>query len=324
METVTLDDVDRGLVHALHIDGRAPLRKIATVLGVSEHTVARRYRRLRSAGVLRVVGAFVGTRLGRVAWTIRLRCTPDAAGPIAQSLAQRQDTFWVHLLSGGTEISCVTQTLPAEDSLLLQKLARSNRVISVTAHCMLQGFARPSGWAGTSFLSDEQVAQLQDMTPTPTPTPLDEPVELSDGDHALLDALSVDGRAGQAELAAATGWSESTVSRRMDRLQRAGVLSYEVDMAPEALGHHAEARLWMSVRPSALVTVAEALAEHPEVSFAAVTTGPTNLVVAVICRDFADLYRYLTERIGSLDDVTHVETAPVVRTVKRNGAVLPR
>jgi DNA-binding Lrp family transcriptional regulator len=320
MESVMIDDVDRGLIHALHVDARAPFSKIAGVLGVSEHTVARRYRRLRSAGALRVVGAFVGTQLGHVAWTIRLRCTPDAANPIAQSLAQRPDTFWVHLLSGGTEISCVTQTRAGkQDSLLLQKLARSNRVTSVTAHCMLQGFARPSGWAGLSFLADDQVAALRDEQP-----PLDEPIELSEEDHALLEALSVDGRAGQAELATATGWSESTVSRRMDRLQRTGVLSYEVDMGPEALGYHAEARLWMSVRPSALVTVAEELAAHHEVSFAAVTTGPTNLVVAVICRDFADLYRYLTERIGALDDVTHVETAPVVRTVKRNGTVLPR
>jgi DNA-binding Lrp family transcriptional regulator len=319
METVTLDDVARGLVHALHVGARAPFSTIASVLGVSEHTVARRYRRLRSAGVLRVVGAFVGTRMGHVAWTIRLRCTPDAAAPIARSLAQRQDTFWVHLLSGGTEISCVTQTRPAQDSLLLDKLARSNRVISVTAHCMLQGFARPSGWTGTSFLSDEQVAALR----PDTPRQLEEPVELTDGDNALFEALSVDGRAGHADLAAATGWSESKVSRRMDRLQRSGVLSYEVDMGPEALGYRAEARLWMSARPSALVTVAEALAAHREVSFAAVTTGPTNLVAAVICRDFPDLYRYLTERISALDGVTHVETAPVVRTVKRNGAVLP-
>ncbi|MGO4752694.1 Lrp/AsnC family transcriptional regulator, partial [Streptomyces sp. 2MCAF27] len=52
-DTVTLDDIDRGLVHALQIDGRAPLRTLGEALGVSENTVARRYRRLRSAGVLR-------------------------------------------------------------------------------------------------------------------------------------------------------------------------------------------------------------------------------------------------------------------------------
>jgi hypothetical protein len=43
----------------------------------------------------------------------------------------------------------------------------------------------------------------------------------------------------------------------------------------------------------------------------------------VICRDSRHLYRYLTERIGALDAIDRVETAPLIRTVKRNGALLP-
>jgi DNA-binding transcriptional regulator YhcF (GntR family) len=42
-----LDDLDRALIHALHIDGRAPFHRMAAALGVSPQTVARRYRRLR-------------------------------------------------------------------------------------------------------------------------------------------------------------------------------------------------------------------------------------------------------------------------------------
>src|SRR5438067_938031 len=135
METVRLDGVDRGLIHALRLDGRAAFNKIAGVLGVSENTVARRYRRLRSAGVLRVVGAANGFQLGYVSWTIRLRCTPDVAGAIAAALARRPDTFFVHLLSGGTEISCNVQARTTEerDSLLLEKLPRTNRVLGMTA-----------------------------------------------------------------------------------------------------------------------------------------------------------------------------------------------
>jgi DNA-binding Lrp family transcriptional regulator len=79
----------------------------------------------------------------------------------------------------------------------------------------------------------------------------------------------------------------------------------------------------MSVRPSALVFAATALAGHPEVSFAAVTTGRTNLMAAIICKDHADLYRYLTERVASLEGVDHVEMATVDRTVKRAGSALP-
>jgi DNA-binding Lrp family transcriptional regulator len=321
VDTVILDEVDRGLVHALQIDGRAPLRAIAGVIGVSENTVARRYQRLRSAGVLRVAGAINGSRLGYTAWTIRLQCTPDASGAVAAALAERPDTSWVYLLSGGTEISCNTQARSTgdRDALLLSKLPRTRRVTSVSAHSMLRAFALPTEWAGLHWLSDHQAGQLRPDPPVDDGTP----ISLDAGDLALLEALSRDGRMGYAELAANTGWSDSTVKRRMDHLRRNGVLTYMVDIAPSALGLHAEARLWMSVRPSAVVKVARTMAGHPEVSFVAVTTGSTNLTAAVNCRDNADLYRYLTEQVSALDDVSSVETAPVIRTVKRAGAVLP-
>jgi DNA-binding Lrp family transcriptional regulator len=321
MESVTLEDLDRDLAHALLIDGRAPFSKIADVLGVSDQTVARRYRKLRSAGIMRVVGSTDGMRLGYASWAIRLRTTPDAAVAVAAAMARRRDTFWVQLLSGGTEIACgtISPTTDERDALLLESLPRTSRVVSVTAHSLLHLFmGGPLGWAGLNSLSPEQADRLR---PEPLPEPGDEPVVLSDGDRALLAALSVDGRAGHTELAAATGWSESTVRRRMDQLRHDGVLYYDVDLHAERLGFHAEARLWMSVLPSELVNVGDALARHPEVSFAAATTGPTNLLAAVTCRNTRDLYRYLTTSIGSLHGVRHVETAPVIRTVKRAGAV---
>ncbi|MET7903680.1 Lrp/AsnC ligand binding domain-containing protein [Streptomyces sp. NPDC005355] len=69
--------------------------------------------------------------------------------------------------------------------------------------------------------------------------------------------------------------------------------------------------------------LASAMAEHPEVSLVAMTTGPANLLAAVNCRDAHHLSRYLTERIASLDAIRTMETAPVIRTVKRAGAPLP-
>ncbi|MGH3382568.1 MAG: Lrp/AsnC family transcriptional regulator, partial [Actinoallomurus sp.] len=232
-------------------------------------------------------------------------------------------TFWVHILSGGTEIACGTTARTPEDreTLLLQRLPRTARVTSVTAHSLLHVYvggrmSRP----GVTALSADQVERLRpgrQVVPDD-----DETVVLDDGDQALLAALSRDGRTPHAELAAATGWSESTVRRRMDRLVSTGALFYDIDIPPEYLGYWTEALLWMSVRPSELAAVGDALAGHPEVSFAAATTGPANLMAAITCRDEHALYRYLTERIGALDGVGHVETAPVIRTVKRAGTVL--
>jgi len=60
-----LDDRDRALTHALHIDGRAPFSRIAAVLDISPQTVARRHRRLRTEASLRVVGLPEPHRAGR-------------------------------------------------------------------------------------------------------------------------------------------------------------------------------------------------------------------------------------------------------------------
>nr|WP_319949642.1 Lrp/AsnC ligand binding domain-containing protein [Streptomyces halobius] len=79
--------------------------------------------------------------------------------------------------------------------------------------------------------------------------------------------------------------------------------------------------LWLSVPPCALVSVAEALADHPEVAFAAATTGPTNLVATVVCHDVRALYAYLTTQVGALRAVRATETVPLLRSVKRVGTV---
>ncbi|MER6950843.1 Lrp/AsnC family transcriptional regulator [Nonomuraea sp. NPDC000554] len=327
MESVTLDALDRALVHALQIDGRAPFSRIAEVLDVSEHTVARRYRRLRSAGTARVVGVVDGLRAGYVSWAIRLRCSPTSGTAIAAALARRPDTAWVSLLSGGTEIACgsLARTPQERDALLLDKLPGTRQIVSVTAHRLLHLFTGgPAVWAGLRALSDEQAERLRAASQEPEPG--DDggggPVVLDEADHRLLAALARDGRLSHAHLAAVTGWSETTTRRRLRRLLRAGILYFDVDIAPESLGYHAEAWLWMSVRPSDLAAVGEALARHPEVTVAAALTGPANLFAGVACRDSGDLYRYVTERLGELTAVSHLETAPVIRTAKRAGTVL--
>ncbi|GII66292.1 AsnC family transcriptional regulator [Sphaerisporangium krabiense] len=323
MESVALDPLDVALAHALQLDGRAPFSRIGEALGVSENTVARRYRRLRSAGALRVVGVVDGLRLGYASWAIRLRCAPDAGLALATALARRSDTSWVSLLSGGTEIVCGTlaRTAAERDAFLLEKLPRTRQVTSVSAHRMLHMFTGgPTGWAGLRALSDEQIERLR---PSPVP-PQDggAPIVVEDEDHALVEALARDARLSHAELAGVTGRSESTVRRRLARLRESGALYFDVDIAPGLLGYQAEAYLWMSVKPSRLAAAGEALAAHPEVTVAAATTGAANLYAGVACRDSRDLYRYLTERIGALKAVRHVETLPLIRTVKRAGAVL--
>ena len=168
VESVILDDLDRALVHALQLDGRVAFGVVAEVLGVSDHTVARRYRRLRGAGLLRVVGLAQSAALGHTDWFVRLRCLPDSALPIAQALARRDDISWVMLTSAGTEITCLaqTRTRPERDALLLGALPRTRQVVEVDALCVLTTFAGgASGWNGRAGALDEH--QIAALTPRP-------------------------------------------------------------------------------------------------------------------------------------------------------------
>ncbi|TJZ57559.1 Lrp/AsnC family transcriptional regulator [Streptomyces piniterrae] len=318
MVSVTLDALDRGLLQVLQLDGRAAFSGIARQLGVSERTVARRYRRLCTLG-LRIVGQPVPLRLGMTRWLLRIHCTPDAAGTIAEALARRPDTSWISLASGGTELYCaVTARTPHDrDALLLDKLPRTPRLVSVSAHCLLRLF---TGITSTWYASGLPFGRAQETDVLLPAAELHEPVgplTLDATDRALLAALAKDGRAGLPELAAATSRSTSSVQRHLDRLRADGALGFSVDFDPQHLGYQMMTHLWLRVAPGELSTIGTTLAAHPEIAFAAATTGPHNLVASGVFRGSDDLYHYLDHRVGSLPGIQAIETAPILREVKR-------
>ena len=319
MEVTLLDAIDRQIVHILTIEPRASFRTIAAVTGISDQTAARRYRKLEESAGLRVLGVPDGSRLGWTEWFLRLQTTPGGADSIAEALARRPDTRWVHLASGGTEIICTLEARSEEqrDALFLRGLPGSRRVVQISAHSILHDFT-PGPWReATRALSPAQLAKLpRRVGPEPST-----PGSLLPEDEPLLQELARDGRASTAALAAAIHWHESTVRRRIDELRRSGLLFFEVDIDNRVLGLNEHAMLWLSVEPARLEETGSALATHPEIPFAAATTGPTNLVASAVFRDTRHLYTYLTGELAALPGVSSVQTAPIIRTLKRTGSV---
>jgi DNA-binding Lrp family transcriptional regulator len=319
-----LDEVDRGIIHALRLDGRAPFSRIAAVLGVSTQTVARRYGRLRTEASLRVVGLADLQRARQAQWIVRLTANPNVAQDLAYSLARRNDTSWVRLTSGGTEIFSIIHTLnnPAgHHSLLLRDIPRTAGITAVSAHYLLHTYrGGPTAWHGhAAALTEEQQRRLR-----PRPVRPDEAGQavVTETDRDLLIALQRDGRASQADLAAATGWSPGTVARRLAALQASGAIFFDIEINDRLFGVTTQAILWASVAPAHLDRVATALAQHEELAFVAATTGPTNLVAHVLCTDPVDLHHYLTHRLGALEAIQSLETAPVLRTLKSSSPIL--
>jgi len=323
--SITVDPLDRRIIQSLYVDPRAPFSRLAEVLGSSEQTVARRYRRLFDGRILRVVGQLDSQRLGQSDWAVRLRCAPGSAPTVAAKLAEHPDTSWVQLTSGGTEIFSTIRSRNGEQRtpLLLSQLSVGRHVVGLEAYCLLHLFATGfSAPPGPNELSSGELAQL--LSPTQGKPSIDRTkTNLQDSDWQLIQALADDGRATYRQLAARTHWHESTVRRRVEELTASGVIFFDLDLASDALGIRSQALLWMSVAPTNLRDVGQALASRAEFPFVAATTGSTNLVAALVCPDDRSLYEYLTGDMTGLDGIIHIESAPVMQFVKMHATMIP-
>ncbi|MER6878355.1 Lrp/AsnC family transcriptional regulator, partial [Amycolatopsis sp. NPDC000673] len=258
------------------------------------------------------VGLAAPHRAGQTQWLVRLTVVPAVAQRVADALVRRTDTTWVKLAGGGTEICVIVNS--ANDSghgLLLHDIPRTTGITAVSAHQLLHLYhGGPTAWLGRAdVLTDTQRRQLEPETRAT-------PAEATATDAPLLTALQRDGRLGQTELAAITGWSAATVARRIADLRAAETLYFDVEIDARLFGATTQALLWMAVAPADLDTVATELATHRELAVVAATTGPTNLLAHALCADPPALHRYLTHRLGALPGIRSCETAPVLRTLK--------
>ncbi|MBC3841381.1 AsnC family transcriptional regulator [Streptacidiphilus sp. 4-A2] len=311
-----LDEKDRRIAAVLLAAPRASWRDVGRCLGLSERTVVRRAAPLYADGTLRATAVRNPAHFPQlIPIALRIRCRPNRIRQVAQALARRTDTVWVDILSGGDEISTVffLDGPEARNSLLLRDLPATDAVHSWTSHTLLRVFPTAFRWTA-GLLSPQEAAQLDPAPPTTAPASLDL-------DTPLIAALTEDGRTSYTDLARRAGTTALTARRRLDALVRGQVLRLATEVDFALLGAHAEALLWISVRPGALQETAQALSAHPQVRFTAAATGPANLLVALAAADLDALYTFLTGTVGALGGITAIDTTPLLATVKRTGLI---
>ncbi|AKU19157.1 hypothetical protein VV02_20620 [Luteipulveratus mongoliensis] len=322
-ESAVIDDVDRRILHCLQVAPRAPFAVVAQVMGVSEQTVARRFRRLRADGLVRVVGLVNPSRLGQAGWGVRVRCRPSATLEIARALARRDDVGWVSIAAGGAEVVCALRSRSAadRDQLMLDQLPRTAQVHSIDAFAYLHIFRGSStdDWRlGGQLLAQKDVETLKRTQPV-----VDDHVEeLLPEDEVLVRELAVDGRATYAALASVTGWSEGRVTRRLSQLMSSGVIYLDIDFALREFGFTTQAFVSLTVPPAQLNDVGVALAENDHVMFVGATSGRSSLAASVAFASAEELYLFVTDGLGTLNGVGSVEITLIGTTIKQAGSLL--
>lgn len=132
-------------------------------------------------------------------------------------------------------------------------------------------------------------------------------------DHRLIGLLRHRARASVAELAQALGVSRGTVTNRMARLERDGVITgYTVRLRPDAAPD--EIRAWTGVAVEGNQhAVVRALLGEPGVAALHDTNGRWDVLAELRVADLAALSRTL-ERIRAIPGVSATETSVHLRT----------
>lgn len=311
-----LDDLDRRIVAALQVNGRASWRQVADVLQESERSVTRRGAALLADGAIRV-----STLTGHnAAVLVRAECAIASVRATATALAQRPDCVYAYVLTGTpqciAEIRVGTARLP---SLVLDELPAVVGLVRLQADPVLKVLRSVRQWR-PGMLLPGQVAALE-APPVGVQQPDgSEPPRLSPTDRAITRALAEDGRASVTSIARSAGVSESTARRRLEWLQAQGHLWSRVVVEPALLGFPLEAVLWVRTRAEGREALSRQLLADPWVRQAIVTAGEFDLVVNLAVPDQGALHA----KVDGWRDLTHgIQVSVVLQAAKRSGVRVP-
>ena len=306
-----LDDLDRRIVGALQVDGRASWRRIAEVLDAPVSTVTRRGYALLASGAVRVVALPASTTTA----IMEITTTPQRVDAVARALAARPDTIFVYTLSAPTRIVVEEQQLSAGAlaRAVIEEIPAIDGVTGVSASPILDYYRTLTSWM-PGLLSQDEVAALN---PDFGRLPPDDIPPTTDADQQILAILERDGRAAVTDIAAALGQSEPSVRRRLS-----GLIGTKIDVravvAPSLLGLDVSAFLWIWATTGSVATVAKQIVASEYVRYAAMTMGEHQLVVDVAVRTLDEFRSFITDQPWTAA-VESIRSSPVLAAYKRSG-----
>jgi len=214
-----LDEVDRRLIGALQVDGRASPEQLADALELPLRTVTRLLAALLRDGTVRVT-AVPPRDPGQRASVVRVTVRRGKADAIAAALARRADVPFVDVASTGEEVGAFVVAGDGARSRLLTDLAGqvADAVTDVTAQTVLRIHAEAHQWRLPGLGK-----QVREALGDPVRSHGFVPPAADETEARIRAVLEADGRAGTATVAARSGVPATTV-----RLATTGIANLHV------------------------------------------------------------------------------------------------
>lgn len=136
-------------------------------------------------------------------------------------------------------------------------------------------------------------------------------------DRKILRAFRFGGRLSNSEIARQVDVSEGTVRRRIAALEEFGALRFVAITDPKNLGFNLNVLIGVKADGDKVLSIAEQLAEMPEVPYAAISMGSFDIWVTALLPS-TEAWSEFRARLAELDGVRATETFHVTRVLKQN------
>ncbi len=144
-------------------------------------------------------------------------------------------------------------------------------------------------------------------------------MDLDAMDVAILRALQNDGRMSNASLAEKVNLSQSACSRRLDILEKSGVIQgYHARISNAAIGHSVTVIVHMSLSGQSEKILAEfeaAVKRCPNVLVCYLMSGEYDYLLRIAAKDLADYERIHKEWLSAMPYVVRINSSFALRGV---------
>lgn len=314
-----MDELDLMMINAMQLSPRAPWTELAEPLGVDASTLSRRWAQL-TAGGLAWITCYVGP--SQLSWggmaLVEIGCAAGQAEEAAKRIARCPHAVSVEITSGSRDL-LVTVAAVTQQSVTAVVLDVLPRVFGVqwVRTTMIVRMARDAGSWRLDSLDPGQRRRIGEEQPETN----GQPPSLTPHRELIL-ALGEDGRMPYSELSHRTGVPSSTLRRRIPDLVRSGRMTIRCDTAAHEAGWPVHVSLWLDLPVGRIGDVCAGLAAMPETRMAAHVAGGASAVAIVWLHRLEDLADWEHRVASAHPEVSVVDRAVSLRSVKRTGRLL--
>lgn len=141
--------------------------------------------------------------------------------------------------------------------------------------------------------------------------------EVTPADVDIIRCLNRDARSSVTKIANELQMPESTVRHRLNKMIDDGTIEFTAVPNPLHLGYQIWAIMEIQAKLAEVKSIAQQLAEVPEVYFVSITTGNYDILIGAVFRSNDELLSFMTEKLTQISGIERTRTATVLDVVKR-------